>query len=93
MSRPLLDIAGHPTGEGATAVAGGGGAPVAARAANALVRIPRYGPAVTAHRGERGIAVRLAGSLPGFTCELGAIARSLQADDRRAAATVEAVAA
>ena len=93
MSSPLLDIAGHSTGEGGTAVA----AEVVHRSlrvtANASGRIPRYGPAVTAHRGERGIAGRLAGSLPGRTRDRGAIARSLQADDRRAAAAVEAVAA
>ena len=58
-----------------------------------LVRIPGYGPVVTAHLRDHGIAIRPAASFPGLTADdLRVTARDPAANERLARALAEAVA-
>ena len=58
-----------------------------------LVRVPGFGPGVTAHLRDEGIAIRPAGSFPGLTADdLRLTARGPEANERLARALAEAVA-
>jgi len=58
-----------------------------------LVRVPGYGPRVTAHLREHGIAIRPAASFPGLTADdLRLTARGPEANERLARALADAVA-